>query len=229
MYRKQRKDWYTKTEDMYEEIDPSHESPATEIEEPATTIRTSSRYLQALFRHQRERQRLVEIMYNGEKAPFRESVELLTKMSTSFQETRYYPGVNPPKGTDCPHCKKKAGSRADRMHGHLLRCTRRTPRNYQFDRMQLHFQDTLRVCRWDRCNFPFKSKSGNIYSEHITRHLQIDRSHRCLWEGCNLQTTSIQDLSMHISQKHQVPCDWTILTKWHFCFEHAQWFMLNHM
>lgn len=89
--------------------------------------------------------------------------------------------------------------------------------------MRLHFEKNVRQCLWNDCGYHFKGKSCGIYSLHVQEHISNNRLHQCLWEGCGHIESTPQDLSKHISIEHDVPNEWTIHTKMHYCYEHAMW------
>ena len=64
-------------------------------------------------------------------------------------------------------------------------------------------------------------------SLHVTRHLVENKAHCCLWDGCGQTFTAYEDISHHVSQVHDIPNEWTIHTKMHYCFEHDTWCKSN--
>jgi hypothetical protein len=108
------------------------------------------------------------------------------------------------------------------MNEHLLQCARKE----HIRGARKHMTDQFNVihrCAWNDCNSSFRGKSCGINSLHVTRHLRDIRTHQCLWDGCHQTFESHEKLAYHVSNKHRVPNEWTVLTRMHYCYEHDGW------
>jgi hypothetical protein len=108
------------------------------------------------------------------------------------------------------------------MNEHLLHCARKQRIRDAQQHMKNLF-NYIHTCAWNDCNFSFRSKSCAINSSHVTRHLRDVRSHQCLWDTCHQTFKSYEMLAHHVSDKHRIPNDWTMLTRMHYCYEHDEW------
>ena len=81
----------------------------------------------------------------------------------------------------------------------------------------------IQTCLWNDCYYRFNRKPCGSYSRHVTEHLEHSKLHQCLWDGCYEILKSHEDLAYHVSEKHRVPNEWTMLTKMHYCYEHDVW------
>ena len=81
----------------------------------------------------------------------------------------------------------------------------------------------IQTCLWNDCYYRFNRKPCGSYSRHVTEHLEHSKLHQCLWDGCYEILRSHEDLTYHVSEKHRVPNEWTMLTKMHYCYEHDVW------
>jgi hypothetical protein len=79
------------------------------------------------------------------------------------------------------------------------------------------------ICQWHCCSFRFRGRTCGHNSLHVTGHLQRMKARQCLWNACLEVFESYEKLAYHVSAKHSVPNDWTMLTKMHYCYEHDFW------
>jgi hypothetical protein len=182
MYMKERKDFFAKAEDAYDEVNPDDE---IEKDKHITETRTPSRYLQALLLHNTNRQKLIDLLYNQKSQSstiLRDCVEVLHKMADPARERTVYRGVELPKDGHCPHCNVKLNvARPEQMNRHLMNCSRQNRKEFKTKQMREAFETELQSCRWNDCGYRFKSRGPGSYSIHVTSHLASNRLHQCLW------------------------------------------------
>jgi hypothetical protein len=113
--------------------------------------------------------------------------------------------------------------RPARNHAHLLDCAKRQLIKEERRHMDAQFR-LVGTCRWYDCGYRFSGKPCGTYSNHVTEHVIRMQSNQCLWNSCFATFSSDTDLAYHISQKHGVPNEWTMLTKMAYCYEHDLWY-----
>ncbi|KAF2201611.1 hypothetical protein GQ43DRAFT_29688 [Delitschia confertaspora ATCC 74209] len=109
------------------------------------------------------------------------------------------------------------------MNNHLLQYQRKRLKEMSRQEIKNHFERYLATCRWNGCGYRFKLMTAGSYSLHVSRHAEANQIHQCLWNRCSYIAQDLKALSTHLSEAHSVPTEWTIPTRYHFCFEHATW------
>jgi hypothetical protein len=217
---------------------------------PAETVsvpqRLPSRYLKALWKFDRDREAISNLMFPDGKVDVGVAVPLETiiiPMASAARpgRRRYaYKDAEPSADSHCSVCEKKLDpyvyshynrlsisltaprKRPARMNIHLLQCARQRLVKKEREHMtaQFNYKET---CQWHDCSFRFRGKTCGSNSIHVTEHIKLMQSKQCLWNNCFQLFDSYETLAYHLSAQHGVPNAWTILTKMHYCYEHDLW------
>ena len=103
-YIKERKRFFREAEDSFVELD-AGTNPTKD--EPVFTDRKPSRYLEAVLKHDPDRQKVIEIMFHDSKYSLADLIEPLVRMCRTQRVRSNYMAVQEiTKGGYCPYCQK---------------------------------------------------------------------------------------------------------------------------
>jgi hypothetical protein len=213
----------SESEDEEEEADDDN----IVIVEAKTDIRSPSRYLRAFLRYESNRQKIIDVLFTKQGSSMIDIIGALIRLRYRERERIEYPKAPIGDGDRCPDCNKQLRIpkvRLDRTHSHLLGCARSRFIKEGRKNMKHRFENSLGSCQWNDCGYKFKLKSDGTYTNHVSNHLIRNKSNQCLWGHCGFLAPSIQELALHVSEKHGVPNDLTTPTRMYFCYEHGQYF-----